>query len=150
PDKTPAFWEIVMTNRVPEDAELTDVLEALGDPDAVTILQITHKALERGNSDFFHHLRDRRHARAIPHRMSECGYVSVHNRARKDGRWPIGTSKKHIIYVKAKLSLRQRHEAVEALTNMAMADITRAEEERRELLARDDTARAAQFSSIWV
>ena len=34
PPKTPAFWDIVDANRAPEDAELADVLDKLGNPDA--------------------------------------------------------------------------------------------------------------------
>ncbi len=37
PPKTPAFWDIVDANRAPEDAELADVLDELGNPDAVTL-----------------------------------------------------------------------------------------------------------------
>jgi hypothetical protein len=33
PPKTPAFWAIV-ANRAPEDAELADVLDGLGNPNA--------------------------------------------------------------------------------------------------------------------
>ena len=32
PPKTPAFWAIVDASRVPEDAELADVLDRLGNP----------------------------------------------------------------------------------------------------------------------
>ena len=37
PPKTPAFWDIVDANRAPEDAELADVLDEMGNPDAVTL-----------------------------------------------------------------------------------------------------------------
>ena len=40
PPKTPAFWDIVGANTAPEDAELADVLDALGNPDAVTLAQL--------------------------------------------------------------------------------------------------------------
>ena len=39
PQKTPAFWDIVDATRAP-DAELVDVLDRLGNPDAVTIITI--------------------------------------------------------------------------------------------------------------
>jgi hypothetical protein len=44
PPKTPAFWEIVNAGTAPEDAELADVLEALGNPDAVTLPQLVAAA----------------------------------------------------------------------------------------------------------
>ena len=37
PPKTDAFWDIVDANRAPEDAELADVLDRLGNPDATTL-----------------------------------------------------------------------------------------------------------------
>ena len=42
PPKTPAFWDIVDANRAPEDAELADVLDKLGNPDATTLIQIAN------------------------------------------------------------------------------------------------------------
>jgi hypothetical protein len=41
PPKTPAFWDIVNASAAPEDAELADVLDALGNPDAVTLVQLS-------------------------------------------------------------------------------------------------------------
>ena len=41
PPKTAAFWDIVNVNEAPEDAELADVLDALGNPDAVTPNQLS-------------------------------------------------------------------------------------------------------------
>jgi hypothetical protein len=35
--KTPVFWYIVNTSRVPEDAELADLLEELGNPGAISL-----------------------------------------------------------------------------------------------------------------
>src|SRR4029078_6028442 len=43
PPKTPAFWDIVDANRAPEDAELADALEKIGNPDATTIIPIKGK-----------------------------------------------------------------------------------------------------------
>jgi hypothetical protein len=149
PDKTPAFWEIVQTNRVPEDAELIDALEELGNPDAVTIMEITHAALRLGNNDFFHHLRDRRHARALKHRMGESGYASVYNPARaSDGRWKVG-NRNHVVWTKAELSLRQKHEAVAALIKMAAIDIARVEAELEDRRRDPQGPRGEAPSSIW-
>src|SRR5262249_47285896 len=37
PPKTPAFWDIVNASRASEDDELADTLDAMGNPDAVTL-----------------------------------------------------------------------------------------------------------------
>jgi hypothetical protein len=73
PPKTPAFWDIVSANSAPEDAELADVLGALDNPDAVTLLQLIAKA--KGETTEW--LMNRKNRRAIPHRLERCGYVSV-------------------------------------------------------------------------
>ena len=69
PPQTRAFWDIVSANSAPEDAELADVLEALGNPDAVTLGQLIEKAVGGDAGDW---LMDRRNRRAIPHRMERC------------------------------------------------------------------------------
>jgi hypothetical protein len=46
PPHTPAFFDIVDANRSPEDAELADVLDGLGHPDAITLLMIAPSAEE--------------------------------------------------------------------------------------------------------
>ena len=51
PPKTPAFWSIVNANRTTEEAELQDILDKLGNPDAVTIEQIKDKAPITGEKD---------------------------------------------------------------------------------------------------
>ena len=44
PPQTPAFWDIVDASRAPEDAELADVLDQLGRPDATTLIRISNAA----------------------------------------------------------------------------------------------------------
>ena len=73
--RPPAFWQIVSTGSAPEDAELADLLDKLGNPDAVTLAQLRGKA----DASFDDWLADRRNRRAIPHRMNSCGYVPVRN-----------------------------------------------------------------------
>ena len=75
PRKTEAFWMIVNAHRAPEDAELTDVLEHLRHPDAVTIEQLRASA----TGDFALWIGDRKNRRNIPHRLESCGYVPVRN-----------------------------------------------------------------------
>jgi hypothetical protein len=111
PPKTPAFWDIVTASRSSEDSELADALDALGNPDAVTLLQVQNIA----KGDFAVWLRDRKNRRAIPHRFEQCSYVPVRNDAAKDGDWKIGDTRQRI-YGKAEISVRARLDAASRLT----------------------------------
>ena len=44
PPKTAAFWDIVDASRAPEDAELADVLDKLGNPKATTLARVQNAA----------------------------------------------------------------------------------------------------------
>jgi Family of unknown function (DUF5906)/Primase C terminal 2 (PriCT-2) len=113
PPKTPAFWDIADANRAPEDAELADVLDKMGNPDAVTLSQI--KDATCANFEFHAWIRDRKNRRAIRHRLEKCGFVPVRNDADKsDGQWRIGGSRV-TVYAKKELSLKERLGAAEAL-----------------------------------
>ena len=130
PPKTQVFWQIVETNRPPEDSELADMLEAMGDPKAVTIAAITESATRQNAAsssgvhnlprvahlDFCNWLEDRRNRRAIPHRMEACGYVSVHNPDRKDGLWKIN-GVRQAVYAQRELSPRDQYAAAVELRN---------------------------------
>ena len=117
PPKTAVFWQIVDTNRSPEESELAHVLNRLNRPDAVTIAQIEREALST-MYDFYNWIADRRNRRAIPHRMEECGYVSIRNDTRKDGYWLVGGAPQ-VIYAKAELSVRDRFAAAAQLVRAA-------------------------------
>ncbi len=112
PPKTPAFWSIVDASRAPEDAELADVLDRLGNPDATTIARVTAAAM---GSSFGDWIKDRKNRRTIPHRFEQCGYVPVRNDARQTGLWVIDGSRQ-VIYAKAELSIRDQHRAATELT----------------------------------
>jgi hypothetical protein len=111
PPKTDAFWEIVHANRAPESSELNDVLESLGNPDAITIATI----YARATGDFSDWLGDRKNRRVIPHRMEQCGYVRVRNDADKhDGQWKIN-GKRQTVYAKSSLTPAERAAAASRL-----------------------------------
>jgi len=124
PPQTAAFWDIVDANRAPEEGELQDVIEALGDPDALTIATILTKST--GSLDDW--LRDRKNRRAIPHRLERCRYAPVRNGNADDGLWKVAkiggsgekTSSRQVIYAKATLSPRDRLAAAEALVRRAV------------------------------
>jgi Family of unknown function (DUF5906) len=112
PPRTDAFWAIVDAARPPEDAELQDVLEELGSPDAVTLAHISARA----KGDFAGWIGDRKNRRSIPHRMEKCGYVPVRSET-KEGIWKINGSRQ-AIYAKNELSIRDRFAAAMRLVTV--------------------------------
>src|SRR5262249_31403039 len=116
PPKTDAFWEIVDSNRSPENAELADALDYLENPDVVTIAEVigTGFAAQIISSEFSECLKDRRNSRQIPHRFEEVGYAAVRNPDHKgEGRWVVG-KKRCAIYAKKTLSKRDQLAAARA------------------------------------
>jgi hypothetical protein len=65
----------------PEDAELADVLDGIGNPDATTLVRIQSEA--RGDFEIW--ITDRKNRRVIPHRLEACGYTPVRNNDAKSG-----------------------------------------------------------------
>ena len=112
PPKTAAFWDIVNSNRAPEDAELADVLDEMGNPDATTLNQIRRMA----TGEIVGWLSDAKHRRSIPHRLERCSYMQVHNENAKDGLWKIN-GKRQAIYAKSSLSLKERFEAAKSVAS---------------------------------
>jgi hypothetical protein len=105
---TATFWEIVGINMAPEDAELADVLDAVGQPDVVTLRTIRQGCLlPPVNAELAEWLADRRNRRVIPHRLEQCGYVAVRNDGAKDGQWKIA-GKRQTLYAKSNLSPMER------------------------------------------
>jgi hypothetical protein len=103
PPKTAAFWDIADASQSPEDAELADVLDRIGNPDAVTIGDIAAHA----SGDFLDWITDRKNRRAIPYRFEKCGYVPMRNETDQSGRWKIN-GVRHVIYGRKTLSTRER------------------------------------------
>jgi Family of unknown function (DUF5906) len=112
PPKTEAFWAIVDANRPPEDAELADVLDMIGNPDATTILRIA----EAADAELAAWIRERKNRRVIPHRLEKVGYVPVRNEYADDGLWKLN-GKRQVIYAKSTLSPSDRLRAAKALTD---------------------------------
>jgi hypothetical protein len=110
PPKTDAFLAIVDANQSPEDAELADILDKLGMPDATTLIRIIACAM--GDIELW--LKDRKNRRAIPHRLERCGYVPVRNETALSGLWVIN-GKRQAIYAKKVLSIRDRAMAARSL-----------------------------------
>ncbi len=106
PPKTAAFWDVVDSNRAPEDAELADALERLCHPPAVTLDEIAGPI----SSEFGAWLKDRKNARQIPHRLEGAGYVAVRNPTAKDGLWRIH-ERRQVVYGRRDLTPRDRLKA---------------------------------------
>lgn len=107
PPKTPAFWDVVSSGRAREDDDLADALEALKQPEAVTVGDIEQASADM---DFKAWLRDRRNSRLFPHRFEAAGYVAVQNPGATDKRWKVG-GKNVVIYARRTLPIQQRIEA---------------------------------------
>jgi hypothetical protein len=106
PPKTDAFWAIVNAARAPEETELADVLESLGNPSAVTLDLLLAQAKLRQES-FAEWLQDRRNRRQIPHRLEGAGYEPVRNTTANDGLWAIN-GRRQVVYAKTVLPVRER------------------------------------------
>jgi hypothetical protein len=107
---------IVNANRSPEDAELADALDHLGNPNVVTLAQIANAA-NLVSGDFAVWIKDRKNRRAIPHRLESCGYVQVRNEDAQDGLWKI-YSARQVVYAKKDLPLRDQLKAAATLTGV--------------------------------
>lgn len=110
PPKTRAFWDIADANRPAEDAEIADVLDLMGNPDALTIARLRSLA----TSDLATWLNDRKNRRVIHYRLEKAGYVPVRNDANKDGFWVVD-GVRCAVYAKANLSFRDQVKAAQSL-----------------------------------
>jgi hypothetical protein len=111
PPKTPAFYDIVDANRAPEDGELADILDQLGNPAAITLDLLADQA--RHTHEGFHAwLIDRKNRRQVPHRLESAGYVPIRNDAdKRDGQWKV-SGRRQTVYAARTLSVSDRHRAV--------------------------------------
>ena len=104
PPKTEAFWANVEANYAPENAELGATIEALGEPDVLTIEQLVGKNVELA------WMTEQKHRRIVPHRMKDCGYSAFLNPDAKSGLWRFGDRRLRL-YVKVRLRGEARAKA---------------------------------------
>ena len=109
PPKTPAFWDIVSANKAPEDAELADLLDVLGNPEVVTLVELVNAS---AGSEMMDQFLEHKNRRAIPYRMERCGYTAVRNPHADDGLWKL-RGKRQVVYGRADLSLEEQLAAIE-------------------------------------
>lgn len=100
PPKTPAFLAIADANKAPEEAEFADAFDRLKNPKTVTLADIVDAT--RG-TELYWWVCDRKHRRAIPHRLEACGYVRVPNPDANDGLWKID-GKRQAVYAAKQLA----------------------------------------------
>jgi hypothetical protein len=129
PPRTPAFFEIVASGVPQEELELLDLIERLGEPDALTIRQLSDKASKDSELfDLASQLEDRTKRKAIAHRLEACGYVLTKNPGNKQGVFVTKTwcqpdkrkpaepvSHRHHVYAKTSLAFAAQVNAVRAM-----------------------------------
>ena len=110
PPKTAAFWDMVNVERNTDYGELVDAIEALGNPEALTLNELIAMA---PSAEW---LSDRKMSRTIPHRLRRCDYVRVPNpdAKRNDGMWSIN-KKQMMIYARMELTPGKRVDAARRL-----------------------------------
>ena len=104
PPKTAAWHEIVSSSRAPEESELADALDKIGNPSVTTLDEIISAAYGTTFAEF---LADRKNRTKIPHRLEACGYVPVRNGDAKDGLWKID-GRRQAVYARKELSIRDQ------------------------------------------
>jgi len=88
-----------------------DVIDKLGNPDALTVKRLIAAA----TGDIADWLMERRNRRALPHRLEHCGYASVKNPDNKQGLWKLKDGQQNI-YAKASLSPAEAIKIARGLT----------------------------------
>lgn len=121
PPKTQAFYSIVNAGRDPEDGELQQALSEMGNPDAVTIIDVltalcarrTDVSLTTGADEWdslIATLSSRGSRRKVPHLFERAGYLQVANSNAASKLWTID-SKPQAIYARSTLPNADRYRA---------------------------------------
>lgn len=107
PVRTPAFYAIVQASQSPDDAELTDLLDTLGNPRTVTIEMLVEAARTAGETELADLLSNRKTRRSIPHKMERAGFEPVRNPDAADGLFKID-GRRRVVYAHKSVPLGQR------------------------------------------
>lgn len=114
PPKTPAFWQIVAASEAPESGELRDCIEAMNNPQVLTIAALVERATAMARFDLADELRDRKSRRALPHRLERVGYVPVRNPDADDGLFKV-QQRRQAVYAQRRLSIADQVAAARKL-----------------------------------
>lgn len=115
PPKTAAFWNVVAAGEAPEAGELRDLIDALGNPAALTLIQLIQQASDDKFFDLADELKDRKSRRSLPHKLERVGYVPVRNPDADDGLFKL-RGKRQAVYAKRLLVLAEQIRAAKRLT----------------------------------
>ena len=120
PPKTAAWHMVVAAGVAPESGDLSDVIERMGQPAALTLAMV--RSHTPGDSQLRLMFEDAKLRRAIPKRLAECGYVAVTNPDAREsgGRWRM-PSGKTTIYARQELTEPDRLAAARQITVAAVA-----------------------------
>jgi hypothetical protein len=113
PPKTDAFYDIADANAAPESNELANLLDAMGNPEAVTIGQLQSAGMQQDH-EFHRWLCDRQNQRRIKHRLEDCGYERIRSDTSKDGAWEV-SGRRVAVYALAMLSTRDKMAAAQKI-----------------------------------
>jgi len=119
PPKTPAFRYMVTASRGAGYNELADAIDALGNPQALTINELMVKA------PGLEWLRDVPKRGALTHRITDCNYVAIDNPTAKDGLWKIN-DRRQTVYVHLDVPPDQRIDAATAHRDQLNANTKKA------------------------
>ena len=114
PPRTRAFEAIVAASNNPEDAEIADLLDAIGNPTAVTIDQLAGEANRQQRTEIHFTLTNHKHRRAVPHKLERAGYEPVRNPDAVDGLFKID-GRRRTVYAKRGLGLAEQLRAARAI-----------------------------------
>jgi len=113
PPRTEAWAAIVDSNKPSEDMEIQDAIDRLNKnlddggrlKGAFIVDELIQRTELSGRLDTW--LEDLRNARAIPHRLEECGYLPIRNPDRADGYWFLN-GRRLRMYVSSTLTEREK------------------------------------------
>jgi hypothetical protein len=114
PPKTPAFWQIVSAGESPESGELRDLIESLGNPEALTLGELAAEATSK-RMVLADEIGDRKSRRAMPHKLERVNYVPVRNPDAEDGLFKIG-GKRQAVYAQNRLEIAEQLRAARKLS----------------------------------
>lgn len=114
PPKTEAWHAIVSAGIAPEDAELGDLIAAMGSPAVLTFSDLQSAAFKNEMPSIVTDLNDPRRRKAMVHRLDRANYRQVRNPDEKTGRWFIG-GKKINVYGRNDMTTRDQIAAVRAM-----------------------------------
>jgi hypothetical protein len=118
PVRTEALRDMIDAGRAPENSEMADLLDSIGNPPAVTINML----LIRAEEDFGYWLRDRKNRKLIGRRLAECDYTPVRNPDdKRDGQWRIN-HQRVVVYALRSLSERERLAAAAKVADTIVGD----------------------------